>query len=237
MRSLRDYRDGLSPMKPRNTVAQAESCTRLTLDLIEHDTRFFLECEGRQVDGSHLGHAAGSIISTMCRPFRPAKQPRILFLGLGFGHAVKVARQLLPQEKSSFIVFPEAEQLPKWISTHLAEDPLDDPRVHLESAHPFAPLSDDYCGSQGIFADLDHLDALAPQHWSITSENVLRAFSERLKSGGLLGLISTRPIPKLDKLLRKVGFEVALDLAPLSENSKKNRTLYLARKGQYQRSH
>jgi hypothetical protein len=58
-----------------------------------------------------------------------------------------------------------------------------------------------------------------------------------LKYGGLLGLVSTRPVPGLEKELRKTGFEVATDLVPLSEKSKKNRTLYLARKGRYQRSH
>jgi hypothetical protein len=224
-------------MKPRNTVAQTESCTQLTLDLIEHDGRYFLECEGRQVDGSNLGHAARSIIATMSQPFRPAKQPRILFLGLGFGHAVKMACEALPQEKASFVIFPEAHLLPSWISTHLAENPLDDERIHVESASPFEPLSNEYAGSQGIFADLDHLDALAPKRWSITSEAVVSGLCNRLKNGGLLGLISTRPVPGLEKVLRKAGFDVALDLAPLSEKSKKNRTLYLARKGHYQRSH
>jgi hypothetical protein len=41
----------------------------------------------------------------------------------------------------------------------------------------------------------------------------------------------------LEKELRKLGFDVATDLAPFSEKSKKNRTLYLARKGHYQRAH
>jgi hypothetical protein len=230
---LRDYP---SFMKPRNTVAQTESCTHLTLDLIEHDGRFFLECEGRQVDGSNLGHAAREIVAMMSRPFRPAKQPRIIFLGLGFGHAVKMACEALPQEKASFVILPEATILPEWMSKHLAGDPLDDERVHLESDSPFAPLSSNYAGSQGIFADLDHLDALAPKRWSITSEAVLSGYANRLKKGGLLGLISTRPIPGLEKILRKAGFDVATDLAPLSEKSKKNRTLYLARKGHYQRT-
>jgi len=223
-------------MKPRNTVARTESCTQLALELIEHDGSHFLECEGRQVDGSHLGFAAGKIIGLMSRPFRAAKQPRLVFLGLGFGHAVMSARQILPQEKASFVILPESPLLPQWISEHLSENPLDDERVHLDSANPFEPLPSDYSGTQGIFADLDHLDALAPKKWSITSEAVLKNYADRLKNGGLLGLISTRPITGLEKALRKANFEVVTDLAPLSEKSKKNRTLYLARKGHYQRS-
>ena len=224
-------------MKPRNTVARTESCTQLTLDLIEHDGRHFLECEGRQVDGSNLGHAARKLVELMSRPFRPARQPRLVFLGLGMGHAIKAAREALPQEKSSFIVLPESPELAGWLSTHLSEDPLDDERVHLDNINPFSPLPAAYAGSQGIFADLDHLEALAPKDWKITSPQVLSNFQERLKAGGLLGLISTRPVAGLEKELRKAGFDIATDLAPLSEKSKKNRTLYLARKGHYQRTH
>lgn len=224
-------------MKPRNTVARTESCTQLTLDFIEHDGRYFLECEGRQVDGSSLGHAARKLVELMSRPFRPARQPRLLFLGLGMGHAIKAAREALPQEKASFVIFPESPEIARWLAVDLEEDPLDDPRVHLDPRDPFDPLPSDYAGSQGIFADLDHLDALAPKNWQITSPNVLGNFQDRLKNGGLLGLIATRPVAGLEKELRKAGFDVAIDLAPLSEKSKKNRTLYLARKGHYQRTH
>lgn len=224
-------------MKPRNTVARTESCTQLTLDFIEHDGRYFLECEGRQVDGSHLGHAARKLVGLMSRPFRPARQPRLIFLGLGMGHAVKAAREALPQEKSAFVILPESPEVAGWLSTHLGEDPLDDERVHLDDTTPFDPLPSSFAGSQGIFADLDHLEALAPKRWKITSPQVLGNFQERLKHGGLLGLISTRPVAGLEKELRKAGFDVATDFAPLSEKSKKNRTLYLARKGTYQRTH
>ena len=224
-------------MKPRNTVAQTESCTHLTLDFIEHDGRFFLECEGRQVAGSNSGHAVGKLIKLMSRPFRPARQPRLIFLGLGMGHAIKEAREALPQEKASFVILPESPKVAGWLSSHLIEDPLDDERVHLDVLDPFCPLPSEYAGSQGIFADLDHLEALAPKDWKITNPRILANFQDRLKAGGLLGLISTRPVAGLEKELRKAGFDIATDSAPISEKSKKNRTLYLARKGHYQRTH
>ena len=224
-------------MKPRRTVAQTESCTHLILDLIEHDGRYFLECEGRQADGSHLGQAARQLITLMSRPFRPARKPRILFLGLGFGHALREVQETLPQEKASFVVIPEAHILPDWLSEHLTENPLDDERIHIDDSSPFAPLSSEFDGSQGIIADIDHLEALSPKRWSITDEAILNGYHARLKAGGLLGLIATRPIVGLEKALKKSGFDVATDLAPLSEKSKKNRHLYLARKGHYQRAH
>ncbi len=225
-------------MKPRRIVAQTNSCIQLNLDFIEHDGRFFLECEGRQVDGSHQGFATIKLIELMSLPFRPARQPRIVFLGLGFGHAVRAARESLPQEKASFVILPEAEALADLISKNLAIDPLDDERVHLDdNLDPFTLLPPEYAASQGIFADLDQLEALSPKNWSITSPNVLGNFHERLKTGGLLGVIANRPVTGLEKTLRKSGFEVTTDFAPSSKKSKKNRTLYLARKGHYRSKH
>jgi spermidine synthase len=174
-------------MKPRIIVAQTTSCTQLNLDFIEHDGRFFLECEGRQVDGSQQGFATRKLIKLMSLPFRPARQPRIVILGLGLGHAVAAARESLPQEKASFVILPEATELADLISKNLTIDPLDDERVHLDNLDPFTLLPAEYSASQGIFADLDHLEALSPKNWAITSPNVLGNFQERLKTGGLPG--------------------------------------------------
>lgn len=223
-------------MKPRHLITESECCTGLTLALVDHDGRHYLECEGRQVDAGHLGFPAQSLIGLMCGPFRPARQPRLVFLGLGFGHAVKAAREALPQAKATFVVLPETPDLPGWLSAHLSENPLDDERVLIDKSPPFSRLGPDFADSQGIFADLDHLDALHPKNWAIDSPEVLANYHDRLKLGGLLGLLSSRPSSSLEKELRKAGFELACELAPLSEKSKKNRTLYLARKGQYHRS-
>ena len=224
-------------MKPRTVIEQTQTCTQLPLDLIEHDGRFYLECSGSQIDASHLGFPVRKLVELIAKPFRPARQPRIVFLGLGFGHAVKAARVALPQEKASFVILPEARELPPWVSKHLTEDPLDDERVYFEDTPPFSHLPDEFSGIQAVVADLDHLNATAPKDWSFSSPAFLSVLHERLKFGGLIGLVANRPDPALEKELRKSGFELISDLVPLSEKSKKNRTLYLARKGSYQRSH
>ena len=224
-------------MKPRNFIEQSQSCSQLTIDLIEHDGRYFLECSGSQIDASHLGYSNRKLVELVAKPFRSARQPRIVFLGLGFGHSIAAAQEALPQQKASFIILPESSELPDWISKHLPIDPLDDERVYFDHRSPLEPLSEEFSGIQAVLADLDHLNTLAPKDWSFTSGNFLAILNERLKHGGLLGLVMNRPDPALEKELRKTGFEVVSDLVPLSEKSKKNRTLYLARKGSYQRRH
>ena len=224
-------------MKPRNFIEQSQSCSHSSLDLIEHDGRYFLECSGSQIDASHLGYSNRKMVELVAKPFRPARQPRLVFLGLGFGHSIAAAREALPQQKASFVILPESSELPNWIAKHLPIDPLDDDRVYFDHRSPLEPLSEEFSGIQAVVADLDHLSTLAPKNWSFTSSNFLAILNERLKNGGLLGLVMNRPDPALEKELRKTGFEVVSDLVPLSEKSKKNRTLYLARKGSYQRRH
>jgi len=222
-------------MKPRNTLSQTESLNGKPLEFVEHDGRYYLESKGTQIDAAHLGHAARELVGMITRPFRPARKPRIIFLGMGFAHGIAAACDLLPQEKASFVVLPESTDLPQLVSEHLPKDPLDDERIHFDNeASPWGPIPTDYQGSQAIVADLDQLQAIAPQTWSLNKTSVLHNFFDSIKVGGLVGLLMNRPIPDLEKNLRKCGFEVVTELVPISEKSKKNRTLCLARKGHYQ---
>ncbi|MGC6580882.1 MAG: hypothetical protein ACON4K_00975 [Akkermansiaceae bacterium] len=222
-------------MKPRIPIEQTTTFTRLPLDLVEHDGRYTLESGGTLVAAQNWENPAIELMEMICQPFRPAKQPRLIFLGLGFGHAIKAARHFLPQEKASFVIFPEAEVLPNWIEKHLPESPIDDGhnRVHLETLSPFRPIPAEYAKSQAVIMDHDHLLALSPGSYDPTHPTSLHNIYDSLKVGGLLGIIGSRLDNALKKRLQKCGFEVAHEFVPLSEKSKKNRTIYLARKGHY----
>jgi len=186
-------------MKPRNILAQTETVTQVPLDLIEHDGRFYLETSGTQTDGYHLKHPARELVNTLTRPFRPARKPRVIFLGLGFGHAPATARECLPQENASFVIFPEAHNLADLLSEYLPENPLDDERFFIEEHSPYQPIPSDFSGSQAIVADIDHLQTTAPQSWAISDLAILHNFFDSIKTGGLVGLIASRP----DSLTRK----------------------------------
>jgi len=221
-------------MKPRIVLAETQTVTNQALELIEHDGRYHLECLGAQVAALHLGHPASELVNMLSRPFRPARKPRLIFLGLGFGHALRAAWKSLPQEKAEFVILPEAEGLPDLLTKHLPENLLDDDRLTIEDESPFRPIPSHLSGSQAIIADVDHLQAMAPKTWSLNKMQILHNFYDTLKAGGLVGLLMNRADPELEKSMRKCGFEVVKELAPLSEKSKKNRLLHLARKGHYQ---
>lgn len=223
-------------MKPRSQLAESRSYNNVPLELVEHDGRHYLETGGRQITAAHLGHPEMELLTLLSRPFRPARKPRLIFLGLGFGQALAAARKALPQEKAEFIIFPEGPALLDQYQELIPQIvDLDDERLQFEKGGPFQQISGSFAGSQAIVLDLDALEMIAPPSWSISSEKVLYNYSETLKTGALLGLVVTRPRKELEKALRKVGFEVVTEVVPLSVKSKKSRTLYLARKGFYER--
>lgn len=224
-------------MKPRNTLATLKTRQGHPLDLVEHDNRYFLESDGIQLAASHLARPAVELTEALCQPFRPARQPRVIFLGLGLGHALETALQALPQKGASFVVFPEAVDLPETLAKHLPHVNFADDRITFEKETPFFPLPDALSDSQAIIVDHDALQKIAPRTWKLASNNVLNNLSGMLKNGALLGILIDRPDPQMAKLIQKAGFDIVRELVPVSEKGKKKRVMYLARKGHYQRRH
>lgn len=224
-------------MKPRELLSNGKTKEGLELQLINHDGRISLECEGRQLTATHLGTAAAELGRMAVSPFRPAKQPKILFLGIGLGHILQAAQEALPQEKASFHLCLEFPELAGWVAQHMTPNPLDDERVLVYENSPFDPIPQENVPYQAIVADLDALEGMAPEKWLPNRVRWLRQLSDSIKAGGLLGFLRHRRDPDLEKNLRFVGCDPVYDYVAVSEKSKKNRIVYLARKGHYQRSH
>lgn len=221
-------------MKPRVTLAETELADGNILALQEHDGRKSLVIHGQQICGPATLAAEEELARLACAPFRPARQPKIWFAGLGLGQALTAVARELPQKRGTFIVAEPLAALPAWHRDFLPDSPLNtDSRVLLE----------DDCGPAGLarhagllHAVLIHLDAAPPgprnRPW-VDEKRWLAAAYEALQRGGLLAIAGSRFIPGLTRRLQGVGFEVAEFSIPSSPNAKKPRFLpiWLARKG------
>ena len=221
-------------MKPRETKHTGKTREGIPLQLVEHDGRTYLESDGHQLAANHLFISEQEIARLATAPFRPAKKPKCLFLGLGLGHMVKAACATLPQEAATFFVTLESNDLPAWAD--LSEESRD-PRIVTLDLPPFENIPQEHAPYQAIFADLDYLEALAPEKWLPNRVRWLRQLSDSIKAGGLLAFIRYRRDTTLEKNLRLIGCDPIYEFAKVSEKSKKNRVLYLARKGHYQSPH
>lgn len=221
-------------MKPRITLAEARLPDGSALALQEHDGRKSLVIHGQQICGPATRAAEQELARLACAPFRPARQPKLWFAGLGLGQALAAAAAELPQKRATFLVAEPIAELPAWHRTHLPESPfVTDARVVLEND----------CGPAGLIrhagtlhAILLHLDAspTAPNNkpW-VDDRRWVAAAYEALQPGGLLAIAGSRPVPTLTRRLQRSGFEVAEFTVPAAPDARKSRLLpvWLARKG------
>lgn len=221
-------------MKPRITLAETRLPDGSTLALQEHDGRKSLVIHGQQICGPATRAAEQELARLACAPFRPARQPKLWFAGLGLGQALAAAATELRQKRATFLVAEPLSELPAWHRSHLPESPLvTDDRVVLEND----------CGPAGLIrhagslhAILLHLDAApaAPNNkpW-VDDRRWLAAAYEALQPGGLLAIAGSRPLASLTRRLQRSGFEVAEFSVPAAPEARKSRLLpvWLARKG------
>ena len=221
-------------MKPRITLAETTLPDGSPLAFQEHDGRHYLLVHGQQICGPATLAAEQELARLACAPFRPARQPKIWFSGLGLGHAIAAAGKELLQKRATFIVAEPLEELPAWHRQHLPESVLaTESRIVLESDPGPAGL---LAHAGALHAILLHLDAspTGPRNRPWTDDKRwLSAAYEALQPGGLLAIASSRPAPSLFRQLQRSGFDVADFSVPISPNAKKPRfqPIWLARKG------
>lgn len=220
-------------MKPRITLAETTLPDGSSLRLEEHDGRRALVIHGQQICGPATRSAEEELARLACAPFRPVRQPRLWFAGLGLAQGVAAATAELKQKRATFVVAEPLEVLPRWHREYFPDSPLlVDPRVELEGD----------CGSPALasrpgslHAILLHLDA-APMGADgkplPDDRGWLSAAFEALQPGGLLAIAGSRPNGRIVRSLRRAGFDVAEHSVPSSPNARRPRMLpiWLARK-------
>jgi hypothetical protein len=220
-------------MKPRITLAEAALPDGNTLELVEHDGRKTLEIHGQQVCGPATRAAEEEVARLACAPFRPARQPKVLMLGLGLGHMCATVCEELKQKRGSFLVAEAIGVLPDWHRQYIENSPLEDPRVSLIDEVD-GDLFKPYHGS--LSAILTHLEVALPgprnRPW-VDDRRWLACAREALQDGGLLAIAGSRRQPGLYRNLMRAGFDIAEHEVAISPKAKRTRMMpiWLARKG------
>lgn len=221
-------------MKPRITLAECPLTDGSMLSLQEHDGRKSLLIHGQQICGPSTRAAEEEMARLACAPFRPARQPKLWFAGLGLGHTLAAAAAELKQKRATFIVAEPLAALPEWHRQHLPESPLlQDPRVKLENDCSPAALIREAGTLHSILLHLDASPSGPGNRPWVDDRRWLSAAYEALQAGGLLAIAGSRPLANLTRRLQRSGFEVAEFQVPASPNAKRSRLqpIWLARKG------
>ncbi len=219
-------------MKPRIIHAHAPLPDGSTLELHEHDGRFYLHSHGQQWAGTGNRVAEDELAKLATHPFRPARQPKMLILGLGLGALARAVATAIPQKKAEFTVYEPQREIAQWQRKFFPEENcFQDGR--LKCIHDLTPSSLAR-GNGSLHAILLQADAcpLDQGKLLIDDKRWLGAMRDALQSGGVLGITAARIIPGMFSRLRRAGFDVVEHFVEIHPSAKKPRRfpIWLARK-------
>jgi spermidine synthase len=219
-------------MKPRITLAAADTEDGTSLELQEHDGRRYLLVHGQQICGPATRATEEELAKLAAAPFRPARQPKIWMVGLGLGHMVSAIIRELPQKRATYHVAESRADLVEWNRRFFPDSPLSDPRVVIETDTSPAALNKQSGCLHAIMIHLDSAPLGPKQRLWVNDKRWLSATFEALQPGGLLAIACTRNIPNLTRNLEREGYEVVEHMVPAVPMAKKTRfvPIWLARK-------
>jgi spermidine synthase len=178
--------------------------------LHRRDTEFSIRVPGYELMNSRMHGSEEDLARITIERLPNQSTPRILIGGLGMGFTVAGALEVLPPEGQIEVVelVPAVIDWNRRFLSHVAGDPLADPRVTVSAgdvAHPLRTRKDAF---DAIILDVDNgpegLTRKANNRlYSLSGLNLTRA---ALRPGGIFAVWSAGPDPEFTTRLRRAKF-------------------------------
>lgn len=204
-------------MIPWETIGEthAPDGTRITLRRRGHE--YLLLADGRSLMPSTITGSEQALATIGCRHVAQAPGARVLIGGLGMGFTVRSALDVLPRDATIVVaeLVPEVHVWNQGVLSHLAGQPLRDPRVHVAIGDALAVVRADSEGFDAILLDVDNGPAefAAEGNDALYSRAGLYSIRRALRPGGVLAVWSAWEDRAFARRLVSVGFTVVLERA------------------------
>jgi len=227
-------------MKPTETIAEDTLGQGRSIRLYKHDGHFFINLSDYDQASTFKSGSAETMVETTVNPFRPARQPKLLFAGLGFGFGLAKATEELRQEKAVFHVV-DSSPVKKWHQKFFpklhGDFFLEDSRIEWDQRGIKSALTENKEKFAAIYFDTVNCAwALGRDAKMVEDTTGLGMLKSALKKGGLLVVLMDRPAPGVSKRIERAGFDVVVEKVPVSKKGKQTRFhhLFICRKGIYE---
>jgi spermidine synthase len=183
------------------------------LCLYQRGDEFVIRVGSHDLMWSGSSHSERELARITLRRLGPREKPRILVGGLGMGFTARAALDALPED-GRVVVAEIAPAVVVWNRGplgHLADHPLDDPRLTVELGDVAAVISTTRERFDAILLDVDNgpkgLTRKANQqlYGAAGLGNARRA----LRPGGLLAVWSASPSPPFEEQVRRAKLELS----------------------------
>ena len=202
------------------------------LILLQHDREFVIRIGPHALMSSAAHGSEEALAGLALDSLAPRARARVLIGGLGMGFTLAAALRRLPPDAELVVaeLFPAVVAWNRGPLAHLADRPLDDPRVTVREGDVVGMIREQAAAFDAILLDVDNgPDGLTrASNDRLYSPDGLRAAWRALRAKGVLGVWSVAPDRAFGRRLVDAGFDMK-EVTARARGSKGGRhTLWLA---------
>jgi spermidine synthase len=199
-------------VKPWTVLARTRTSNGTELTLTHHPSEFAILADGQSLMTSRMHASEDALAILGCRYARALECPSVLVGGLGMGFTLRAALDVLPHAARVVVaeLVPTVVEWNRGPLAALANHPLDDPRVTVESGDVAEVLRSSPGCFDAVLLDVDNgPDAMtAPTNAGLYDARGIGIVREALREGGMLAVWSARDDRQFARRLRAAGFTV-----------------------------
>jgi spermidine synthase len=201
-------------VKPFELLGQTFSSDGTVMKLVRRGDEYIILAGGAILMSSRMHGSEEALATFACQRARTLKQPRVLIGGLGMGFTLRATLNLLSPDATVVV----AELVPAVVEWNrgplgaLAEHPLDDKRVRVETADVAVILRSRPGHFDVVLLDVDNGPTAftSSNNAGLYDTRGIAAVRAALKIGGILAVWSAQVDRKFEQRLRKGGFHVQM---------------------------
>ena len=161
---------------------------------------------------SRASSSEEELATLACDRIADKPKPVVLIGGLGMGFTLRAALDALPEDATVVVaeLVPEVVEWNRTTLGHLADHPLNDPRVKVEVADLAEVLRRNKRTFDAVMTDIDNgpHSKTGPSEGWLYSRSGLRALSASIRVPGVATIWAAGPAKFFGENLRAAGFEV-----------------------------
>lgn len=219
-------------MKPQHTLGRATTPDGKELALSERDGAYSIRVNGLELMSSRA-HGSEESLAELVLAGMKSPSLRVLVGGLGMGFTLRAVLNQVPENSQVVVaeIFPAVVAWNREELSHLAQNPLADPRVVVEEADVADVIARRAGAFDAVLLDVDN----GPAAFTITRNerlygpSGLAAIRRCLRKQGILGVWSADPDTAFAKRLASSGFRVRTETVPARKATKgPKHTIFIA---------
>ena len=224
----------IARVKPFESLDQELSPDGTLLKLVRRGDEYLILAGGAVLMSSRTHSSEEFLAKSAWHHLRQLKQPSVLIGGLGMGFTLRAVLDLFPPDATVGVVelIPAVVKWNRGPLAHLAAHPLDDSRVHVETADVASVLASNPGRFHAVLLDVDNGPA------AFTDSNNAALYDDRgiasarsaLKDGGLLAVWAAKDDREFAQRLRNNNFTAEVQIHRARGKKGSRHYIFLGRK-------